>query len=145
MARIIPKDSTIYRIQYSAMSHEFVECKSENDLFEYIAGQDNQVVTGVCEICLNGTTPRVAVKTNPVYQKMLKAKSRLPVIDVKEDYWRSNNGCHYYLTPINKEDKDMIGDFSYRATKLSIAKAAGKQWASELSDRCKIKIIKKEK
>lgn len=143
MARVIPRDSIIYRVQYSATYYEFVECKSEIDLFDYLASQRNQIVTGVNEMCLNGTRPRIAVNTNPLYKKIVRAKEMPPIIEVAEEYWCNNNGCHYYLTPLNASDKEMIGGFSIHSLKLSQARNAGKDWIKSFAGQYQIKVIEK--
>ena len=67
----------LYRIEF-LYDYCFVECKNITELFEYLS---DKAVSGndfysVNEIWLDGSTPRVAVKTIPEYKKILKEKQK---------------------------------------------------------------------
>lgn len=76
MARELGRDCELYLVQFSAMSYTFVECTSKQDLFMYLAKctKEGHVVTGVNEISkYSNRRPKVAVKTDPEYKKILKS------------------------------------------------------------------------
>lgn len=75
MAREIK--GSLYKVEF-LFDYRFVECENRTELYEYlsdrvIAGDDFYAVN---EIWLDGSTPRVAVKTIPEYKKMLKEKQK---------------------------------------------------------------------
>lgn len=76
MARELSGDGILYLVQFDAMSYAFVECTSKQDLFQYIAKCTKQghIITGVNEVSkYKDRRPRVAVKTDPEYKKILKS------------------------------------------------------------------------
>ena len=74
MAREIK--GSIYKLTYTAIWNNFVECSSKQDLFEYVADEimAGQIVTSVVEMCKDGSTPRVRVHTDKEFQKILKER-----------------------------------------------------------------------
>ena len=48
----------------------YVEYETEDELAIYVAGFDKKgyVTTSVTQICMDGSTPRIAIKSNKVYK-----------------------------------------------------------------------------
>lgn len=67
-------EGTIYKLTYTATWHEFVECSSKQDLFEYIAKENAKGygVTAVNEIQKDGKTPRVKFLTDEDFKRVLR-------------------------------------------------------------------------
>lgn len=78
MARKI--DGIVYKLTYTANWHDFVECSSLEDLFEYVAHEivNGQMVSSVNKMCKDGKTPLVRVLTDKEFKKILK-KYRNPM------------------------------------------------------------------
>lgn len=71
MARKI--EGLIFKIQYDvSWSGNYVECKDITDLFDYLAEQQLKgwVFLNVTQICNDGSTPRVAVRTNSEFKRI---------------------------------------------------------------------------
>ena len=66
----------LYKVNFYCGGTHFVECDNINDLFDYITDFEikGYIVSSVNEIRLDGTTPRVAFKSNKEYKKILKEK-----------------------------------------------------------------------
>lgn len=66
----------LYKINIYCGGTHFVECDNLNELFEYITDYEvkGYIVSSVNEILNNGTTPRLAFKSNKEYKKILKNK-----------------------------------------------------------------------
>lgn len=64
----------MYCVTYYSGCKRFVECTDENELAVYIAQNEckGYSVTSVVEIRPDGCRPRVAIKYNTVYKKMVK-------------------------------------------------------------------------
>lgn len=77
MAREIK--GSIYKLTYTATWHNLVECSSKQDLFEYVAKEivAGQFVTGVVEMCKDGSTPRIKVHTDKEFKKILNQMMEL--------------------------------------------------------------------
>ena len=81
-------EGTIYKLTYTATWHEFVECSSKQDLFEYIAKENAKGygITAVNEIQKDGKTPRVKFLTNKDFKRVLscyqKAKEHKEKYDI---------------------------------------------------------------
>ena len=77
MAREIK--GSIYKLTYTATWHSLVECSSKQDLFEYVAKEivAGQFVTGVVEMCKDGSTPRIKVHTDKEFKKILNQMMEL--------------------------------------------------------------------
>ena len=67
-------EGTIYKLTYTATWHEFVECSSKQDLFEYIAKENAKGygITAVNEIQKDGKTPRVKFLTDKDFKRVLR-------------------------------------------------------------------------
>ena len=67
----------LYKVEF-LFDYRFVECKDMTELFEYLSDRavSGDDFYGVNEIRLDGSTPRVAVKTIPEYKKILKEKQK---------------------------------------------------------------------
>lgn len=65
---------TIYKLTYTATWHEFIECSSKTDLFEYVACLKlaGYGITSVVEICKDGKTPKVAIFSDKEYKAIYK-------------------------------------------------------------------------
>lgn len=65
---------TIYKLTYTATWHEFVECSSKTQLFEFVARQKlaGYGITSVVEICKDGRTPKVAIFSDKEYKAIYK-------------------------------------------------------------------------
>lgn len=140
MARRI--EGTIYKITYTALWHDFVECSSKEDLFKYVAKEiiNGQVVTSVNEMCKDGSTPKVKIHTDKDFKKILKQYQNPPVIIVKEVYWTNRAGCHYGLTPINEIDKQIVSQFWRDTTSLKRARSEANEWIKR-NEENGIKIV----
>ena len=140
MARRI--EGTIYKITYTALWHDFVECSSKEDLFKYVAKEiiNGQVVTSVNEMCKDGSTPKVKIHTDKDFKKILKQYQNPPVIIVKEVYWTNRAGCHYSLTPINEIDKQIVSQFWRDTTSLKRARSEANEWIKR-NEENGIKIV----
>lgn len=143
MARRI--EGTIYRLTYDACFHAFVECSSEEDLFKCVAQEivNGCVVTAVNEIRRDGSTPRVKVHTNKEFKRILKQYQNPPEVIMRETYWINNNGCHYQLSPIDKNNLS-VEQFHVDVSSLTQARRKAKAWIKEKSDEYKIIILKEE-
>lgn len=68
----------IFKIQYDvSWSGNYVECQNLTDLFDYLAEQQlkGYVFLNVTQICNDGSTPRVAVRSNSEFKRILKEKT----------------------------------------------------------------------
>ncbi len=83
---------TIYKLTYTATWHEFVECSSKTELFEYVARQKlaGYGITSVVEICKDGRTPKVAVLSDKeykqIYNRLKKEKENLSNFEEESGY-----------------------------------------------------------
>lgn len=79
-------EGTIYKLTYTATWHEFVECSSKQDLFEYIAKEivKGYGITAVNEIQKDGKTPRVKFLTDKDFKRALRCYQK--VKEQKEKY-----------------------------------------------------------
>ena len=75
MARKI--EGALYKIKIDCnWTDSFVEAESKIDLFNYILDTQEKggIVTGVTQICPNGTTPRVAFRGDADFKKLQKER-----------------------------------------------------------------------
>lgn len=75
MLRVVDDNERLYKINiYGWRQSRFVIANRERDLFEYIASLESEgaTVTSVCEILLNGNTPRVAFRQSSIYKEIKK-------------------------------------------------------------------------
>ena len=83
---------TVYKLTYTATWHEFVECSSKTELFEYVARQKlaGYGITSVVEICKDGKTPKVAIFSDKeykaIYKCLEKEKENLSHLEEESDY-----------------------------------------------------------
>lgn len=70
-------NNNIYRITFYGNTR-FIQCETKQDLFKYVAEQTIKgfTVMGVNLISPNGKTPRIPVKTDEKYKKILKELSK---------------------------------------------------------------------
>ena len=65
----------IYKVRFDISRHNprIVECDNLNDLFDYLMNKktDGWTAISINEICIDGSTPRVAFKSNKEYQKRI--------------------------------------------------------------------------
>lgn len=93
---------TIYKLTYTATWHEFVECISKTELFEYVARQNlaGYGITSVVEVCKDGRTPKVAVFSDKeykqIYNRLKKGKDALSHNDEESDYVYVCYEVNYY-------------------------------------------------
>lgn len=80
-------EGTIYKLTYTATWHEFVECSSKQDLFEYIAKENAKGygVTAVNEIQKDGKTPRVKFLTDEDFKRVLRCYQKAKEHKEKHD------------------------------------------------------------
>ena len=71
MTRII--EGNLYRISYEGKRTEYVECNGEKNLFVYAASQirNGYMITSVNEILKDGRTPKVRLRTDRTFKKIL--------------------------------------------------------------------------
>ena len=73
MARRI--EGTVYRLTYTATWHDFIECNSLEELFEYVAREEvinGRTVASVNEMCKDGSSPKIKVRTDKKFKQILK-------------------------------------------------------------------------
>lgn len=72
MARKI--ENKLYKITIYCGEIEFVEAKTEEDLFEYVAKKviKGEIITSVVRIMPDGKTPKIAIFTNKEYIRIYK-------------------------------------------------------------------------
>lgn len=60
----------VYCITTQLWHKHFVVCTSESELCEYVAEYEikGNMVTSVNQLCCDGSTPRIAVRSNPYYK-----------------------------------------------------------------------------
>lgn len=66
----------LYKVTYTSTWKIFVECESKQDLFNFIADEVKRgyIVASVNEIEPNGSSPRVNVKSNHEFKKILRER-----------------------------------------------------------------------
>lgn len=75
MVRVVDDNERLYKIKiYGWGQSRFAIANTEKDLFEYIASLElrGAIITSVCQILLNGNTPRVAFKQSSMYKEIKK-------------------------------------------------------------------------
>lgn len=110
-------EGVIYKITYTALWHDFIECSSKEDLFKYIANEiiNGQIVTSVNEICKDGSTPKVKVHTDKEFKRILKQyqnpKKHTNVENLKIEIETIGNILYSDLSDYEKETiKEQIKD-----------------------------------
>lgn len=141
MAR--PINGLIFKIKYDCWrSGHYIECQDKTDLFNFLADQQlkGYLFLSVNEICPDGSTPKVAVRTDKEFLIILKEKENPKEIKVKEHYWINENGCHYSLTP-TEEYQDIISQFWTDTSSLKKARQNGKEWIEKMNYDLRANII----
>lgn len=68
-------EHTLYRINPVYGPVQYVDCRTEEDLFWHIVNEYDKKgipINSVCQICKDGTTPKVKVFTNKKYKEIRK-------------------------------------------------------------------------
>lgn len=71
-------NNQIYKVVIYCGGIHFIECENISELYTYVAKNESKgyVVTSVNEINKDGSTPRLAVKTNKEYKQILKEMTK---------------------------------------------------------------------
>ena len=78
---------TIYRIKTYSGRRVYVECDTKEDLLRFIATSlldQHYTICSVCEICADGSTPKVRVFSDPRYKKIYQEMQKQPLSEDEE-------------------------------------------------------------
>lgn len=71
-------ENNIYCVTHYTGTKKYFECDNVNELALNIAEYEmtGVIVSSVTQICCDGSTPKVAIKSNPVYKARIKELMR---------------------------------------------------------------------
>lgn len=136
----------IYHINYGDLTSEYVECLNVDELCQYLAEQqvNGKMFLTVKKLNEDGTKTRVAIRTNKLFKRILKAYQTSAELVLQEMYWKwkGSNTYEYRLQTRDHNDTCLLMShfFCDDCVTLEAARSKAQLWIKEKEELLGLKI-----